>query len=61
MSYRLFIILIVGAILQCMYDIFITNRISKREAKKAHYDCSKCQNWRCYYKYCEKEKSVFNK
>lgn len=48
-----FFILIFGSFLQCLYDIFITNRISKSYAKKACYDCSKCKNWRCFYYYCK--------
>ena len=34
-----FLILIIGSILQCLFDIFYINRISKREAKKACYNC----------------------
>ena len=50
------IILIVGCALQTLYDIFVINRISQREAKKACYDCNKCHNWRCYYWYCKKKR-----
>lgn len=50
---KLFIIMILGSFLQCLYDIFIVNRISEREAKKACYNCEKCKNWRCYYFYCK--------
>ncbi len=53
-----FIILIIGSILQCFYDIFITDRISKREAKKCRYDCFKCMNWRCYKKYCDEKRKL---
>ena len=49
---KIFVILIVGSFLQCLYDIFITNRISSREAKKANYNCEHCKNWRCYHFYC---------
>ena len=40
MSYKVLILFIIAAILQCIYGIFVTDRISKREAKKAHYDLS---------------------
>lgn len=56
MSYKALILFIIAAILQCVYNIFITDRLSKREAKKAFYDCSNCQNWKCYYHYCKKQK-----
>lgn len=56
MNKNFFIILTVGSILQCMYDIFITNRISEREARKAQYNCDICKNWKCYYKYCQNQK-----
>lgn len=48
--------MIFGSILQCLYDIFITNRISKEEAKKSNYNCSVCGNWRCFYHNCEEER-----
>lgn len=53
---NIFIIMIIGSFFQCLYDIFITDRISKREAKKSRFDCSICNNWRCYYHYCKKER-----
>lgn len=56
MSYKILILFIIASIFQCIYNIFVTDRISKREAKKAFYDCSKCKNWRCYYYYCKKQK-----
>lgn len=56
MNTKLLIIMIVGAFLQCLYDIFITNRISEREAKKAKYVCENCNNWRCYYHWCKKQR-----
>lgn len=56
MDYKILITLIIGSFLQCLYDIFIVNRISKSEAKKAKYHCEKCKNWRCYYFYCKKKK-----
>lgn len=56
MSFNFFLILIIGSIFQCFYDIFITNRISKKEAKKCGYDCEKCGNWKCFYHYCKKQK-----
>ncbi len=56
MSFKVFMLFIIAAILQCLYDIFITDRISKKESKKANYDCSKCGNWRCYKKYCDTRK-----
>lgn len=56
MDYKILIILIVGSFLQFLYDIFITNRISEREAKKAKYNCEKCKNWKCYYFYCKKKR-----
>lgn len=55
MSSRVLFILIFGSILQCLYDIFITDRLSKSEAKKAHFNCDKCGNWKCYYHYCKEE------
>lgn len=55
---NVFIIMIIGSILQCLYDIFITDRFSKSEAKKCNYDCSKCGNWRCYYHYCKEHREV---
>ena len=54
--YKFFVIMIVGSILQCVYDIFITDRISKKEAKKACYNCDICQNWKCYKKYCDSKR-----
>lgn len=56
MSFKVFMLFIIAAILQCLYDIFIINRISKREAKEANYDCDKCFNWRCYKKYCDRKR-----
>lgn len=52
----LFFIMIIGSILQCLYDIFITNRLSKSEAKKCNYNCDICGNWRCFYHNCKKER-----
>lgn len=52
----IFIIMIVGSFLQCLYDIFITNRISKKEARKSNFNCSNCNNWRCFYHYCKNER-----
>ncbi len=54
-----FLILIFGSILQCIYDIFIINRLSEKEAKKANYDCSKCKNFRCFYHYCSQKRRKF--
>lgn len=45
MNSKMFLILGVVSFLQCMYDIFITNRISELEAKKAKYNCDNCKNW----------------
>lgn len=59
--FKYFLILIIGSIFQCLYDIFITNRISEREAKKANYNCDKCQNWKCYVKYCENKRKELEK
>lgn len=56
MDFKFFLILIIGSFLQCMYDIFITNRISEREAKKCSYNCDKCENWKCYKKYCDNKR-----
>lgn len=56
MSYKILILFIIASIFQCIYNIFVTDRISKREAKKAHYDCSNCKNWRCYHYYCKKQR-----
>lgn len=47
-----FLILIIGSLLQCLFDVFITNRLSEKEAKKACYNCENCKNWKCYYYYC---------
>lgn len=58
MSFKFFLILILGSILECIYDIFITNRISKNEAKKCNYDCSTCNNWRCFYHYCSEKRNI---
>ena len=52
-----FLILIIGSILQCLFDIFYINRISKREAKKACYNCDKCKNWKCFYFYCKEKRN----
>lgn len=60
MDYKIFIILIVGSVLQCLYDIFIVIRISEREAKKAKYNCNNCKNWKCYYFYCKKKREELN-
>lgn len=57
MNSKMFLILVIGAFLQCIYDIFITNRISESEAKKAKYNCDNCKNWKCYYYYCKKKRS----
>lgn len=57
MNSTMFLILFIGSALQCMYDIFITNRISESESKKAKYNCDNCKNWKCYYHYCKKKRS----
>lgn len=57
MDSKSFIILIIGSFLVFLYDIFITNRISEREAKKAKYHCDKCKNWKCYHYYCERKRN----
>ncbi|MCI8999553.1 MAG: hypothetical protein HFJ26_01135 [Clostridia bacterium] len=56
MDFKFFLILVFGSILMCLYDIFITNRISEKEAKKCGYNCEKCGNWRCFYHYCTKKR-----
>lgn len=43
MNYKILIILIIGSFLQCLYDIFIVNRISEREAKKSKISLWKMQ------------------
>lgn len=58
MDSQMLLILIVGALIQCMYDIFITDRLSKAEAKKAKYNCDNCRNYKCYYHYCKKKRCV---
>lgn len=55
-----FLILIFGSILQCIYDIFAVNRLGEKCAKKAGYDCSKCENWKCFYYYCERKRKEKN-
>lgn len=49
------LILIVGLFIQGMYDIFITDRLSKAEAKKAKYNCDNCRNFECYYYYLKRK------
>ena len=56
MSSQMLLILIVGLFIQGMYDIFITDRLSKAEAKNAKYNCDNCRNFECYYHYCEKKR-----
>lgn len=58
MGFNYFLILIFGSILMCIYDIFITNRISKECARKCKYECDKCENWKCFYHYCKKEREL---
>ena len=48
--------LIFGSILACLWDIFVTDRISKGCAKAANYNCDKCKNWKCYVKFCENKR-----
>lgn len=61
MNGKFLLILIVGSLLQCMYDIFITQRLSEAEARKAKYNCENCKNWKCYYYYCKKKRSELEK
>lgn len=61
MSSQMLLILIVGLFIQGMYDIFITDRLSKVEAKKAKYNCDNCRNFECYYHYCKKKRSEIEK
>ena len=56
MNYKLFFVMIIGSILQCLYDIFITDIISKKCAKKCHYVCDKCENCKFYYHYCKEHR-----
>lgn len=56
MNKNLFIVMIIGSFLSMLYDIFITNRLSEREAQKANYNCEECENWKCYYYYCQRKR-----
>lgn len=42
-------------------DMFVDSLCQQLSAKRAHYNCSKCSNWRCMSCYCKnKERNYKN-
>lgn len=58
MDSKKLLFLTVGALFECLYYIFITDRFSRAEAKKAKYNCDNCRNYQCNYYYCKKKRCV---
>lgn len=50
------IILILGSVFFCLYDILLFYLTSFRLSKKANYDCSKCKDWHCNAHWCESKR-----
>lgn len=56
MSYKILLLFIYIAILNCIFDMLF-RLFSKNKAKKCFYNCEKCENSDCLSKHCIKERN----
>lgn len=52
-----FLHFLVYSVVMCIIDVAMNIWCEYREMRKCKFECEHCKNWRCHFKYCQKQKA----